>query len=232
LGSSLISAVVLIIGSYTFLPAMVDQAVAATLQQQFGLSERPEVRLQSSPSPNVLRGNFTGGRVVISGGEFGGVETERLSIDLDAFNVDLLRSFGSGRLVSEEPVSGDLRAEISEAEVSRIAGEQITEFPVGDVELSKDRVTVGSDVEVFGLGVPISVTGPVEMLENGELEFLPEGVEAFGVPVPEEITDRLLDDSDFKFTLEDMPFEMELEEVEVEDGYLVVYGEVEDVISG
>lgn len=232
IGSGLISAVFLVIGLYTFIPALVDQLVAGALRQQLGLSQTPTVRLQSDPAPAVLLGDFTGGRVVIEGGEFGGVEAERITIDLNPFELNLVQSLWSGRLMGEGEISGALRAELSEEEVAEVAREQVTQFPVGEVTLEGGRVTVGSDVEVFGLGVPITVEGEVELLESGELEFLPRRVEAFGVPVPEEITDRLLADSDFRFALEELPFEMELEEVGVEEGRLYVSGEVRDLLPG
>lgn len=228
-GTGVLSVVLLLVGSFTFLPALVDRTVSAALQRQHGLSEAPSVRLQSDPPTNVLRGVFTGGRIVITGGEFGGVQTERVTVELDPFRLDVLESVTSGRMVIQGAVSGEMQAELTEEEVSQIAREEVEEFEVTEVGLNPGRVTIGSDVEILGLGVPITVGGGLELIEGEqELEFLPREVEAFGVGVPQEITDQLLEDADFRFTLEELPFEMDLREVEVQDGRVVASGVVND----
>lgn len=223
-------AAVLVVGSYTFLPPLAGTLFGQGLQDQLGLSEAPEVSVRSEPPPTMLAGAFEEGRVELGEVDFGEVRPERVTIDLDPFDLDVLGSVRSGSLRSEAPLSGTMVLEISEQEISRVAG-QDAEVPIQGVELRPDRVIVSSGAELLGVAVPLSVVGRLRAHEEG-LAFGPERVRAFGVPVPEEISDQLLSEADFVYPLEDLPYGNEVTGVEVTDGTLVLTLDLERIPVG
>lgn len=188
----------LLIGTYTFLPPLLEGYVARNVQDRLGLAETPEVDLTSDPPPRMLLGEFSEGSVMLPPVAAGGVSPDEVAIDLDPFDVDVLASASSRGLRMEGPVTGGLRVELSEAEVNRIATSQVSSFPITGVDLREGSAFVGSEVSVFGLPVPVGVEGGVEV-QNGALVFMPSRVEAFGATLPEDLAAQLLGDTSFAY---------------------------------
>src|SRR5215218_4647093 len=91
--------VVFLIGPYTFLPSLLEYAVARDVQARLGAERQPDVRLESDPALEMLAGAFAGGHIVLEKTELGGVRTQRARIDPEAFDINLLRSMLRGHVV-------------------------------------------------------------------------------------------------------------------------------------
>ncbi len=130
--------VVLLIGPYTFLPSLVEYAVARDVQARLGVEKQPEVKLRSDPALEMLRGEFSGGRITLRNAELGGVRAQKTSIELDPFDVDVWATMKNGRVVDREPLSGDLSIEVSEEEVARLT-QNGSDVPVEGVEVDGGR---------------------------------------------------------------------------------------------
>ena len=219
-----------LIGAYTFLPPLLEASVAREVRDQFGLTETPDVRLESDPQPAMLVGDFSGGRVSLRGVELGGVRAESATVDLEPFDVDVSESLIRGEAVGEEPLSGGLRVRVSEAEISRLAGEE-ADTPVGGVELEAERMVVQSEVTVFGIEVPVSVAGSLD-LRDERLLFDPETLEAAGAPVPGEVSDQLLAEATFDHPLRGLPDGVRVTGARIEEANLVLTGEIERMPLG
>src|SRR5215210_8505295 len=141
--------VVFLIGPYTFLPALLEYAVATDLKNRLGIEKQPEVRLQSDPPLAMLEGEFSGGRIAMRNVDLGGVRAEKASIDLDPFDIDVWDTMKSGSVVAGEPLSGDLRIEVPEDEVARLV-QKNSPKPVTSVGVKKDGVVVGSVARILG----------------------------------------------------------------------------------
>ena len=226
----LLVAAVLLVGTYTFLPPMVEGAAAREIQRELDLETAPEVDLRSDPPPSMLFGRFSGGSVVLGGVDLDGVRAERVAVDLDPFEVDVPASLRAGSLRSEGPLSGELGTEVSEAEVSRLVRDG-ADVPVSGVRVEPGAVVVDSEVSVFGTAVPVSARGPVS-LRGGELVFEPRRVGAFGVPVPQGLANQFLSEVDFSYPLGELPYGAEVSEVRAESGRLVLLGRAERIPIG
>ncbi|MGI8909424.1 MAG: LmeA family phospholipid-binding protein [Rubrobacteraceae bacterium] len=227
---ALLAGAIALIGAYTFLPPILEAAVAGDVRDDLGLAETPGVMLESDPQPTMLAGKFSDGRVSIRDGELGGVRAESATVDLDPFDVDVLRSVRRGEVVGEEPLSGRLRVAVSEEEITHLAGEN-ADVPVSGIELERDRVIARSSVPMFGVEVPVSVAGSLD-LRDGSLVFEAGGLEAAGVPVPDELADQLLSGAGFAYPLEELPDGVTLTGAEVEEGRLILTGEAEGIPLG
>ena len=221
---------VLVIGPYTFLPSILEYAVARDVQSRLGLEKAPEVNLESDPPLRMLSGEFSGGRIVLEDADLGGVRAQGAAIDLDPFDVDVVESLGRGSVVAREPLSGGLRVELGEAEVSRLA-KRGADVPVRGVEVNETGVAVRSEAAFLGSTFPATATGDLR-LSGGNLVFEPRSLEAAGMPVPQELADRLLEGTGFEYPLDGLPYRSEITRVETAEGRLVLVGRVPRVPVG
>lgn len=228
---ALLLCAVVVIGVYTLLPSLLEVLVARNLRDGLGLVEAPEVNLVSDPAPSVLLGRFEEGEITLTNPELGGVRPDEVKIYLEPFDLDVPGSVASGRIESEGPLSGTLRAELSEEEVARLANSSDNlAAPVSNVRLEEGYLVVGSEVEALGGRVPVGVEGEVG-LRDGELLFEPRRLEVLGGDIPERLARGLLKGVDFAYPIE-LPFEGEVSRVEVHEERLVLTGEVSDLSAG
>jgi hypothetical protein len=226
----LLVAAAVLVGAQTFLLSFAERKVAESVQDRLGLEQRPGVELESSSPANVLAGEFSGGHISIEDAQFGGVRAESASIDLDPFDVSVLDSASSGVLRSEEPLSGTLRVGIPEEEVGRLARVG-ADVPVRGVDLSRDGVLVRSAAPVLGVEIPVSIRGTLHP-RGEELVFEPQRVEALGSALPEGLAEQALAGTDFAYPLGGLPYGAKISDVEVQEGSLVLSGEVERIQPG
>lgn len=229
LGSVAVLVLVAVLALYVLLPALLERLAADRLQEQLGLRSAPEVELRVEPPPSPP-GSFSGGRVSVRGGEFGGVRPSTTVMELGPFTLDLPASVAARAPRSEEPPSGTLRVELPEEEVARLVRRE-ADVPVRGVDLREGEVVVGSEARALGARVPLSVRGDLSF-RDGALRFEPRGLSAAGVPVPGELADRLLAEAGFEYVPEGLPYGAEVTGARVGEGRLVLDGEVERVPLG
>ena len=221
---------IFLIGPYTLLPSLIEYAVATDVQNRLGIEKRPEVELSSDPPLAMLKGEFSGGRVAMRNVDLGGVRAEKASIKLDPFDIDVWDTMKSGRVVDREPLSGALEIEVSEEEVANLARKN-SGMPVTDVSVRRDGVIIDSEASALGTQFPVSVQGDL-VVEDGELVFEPNALEAAGVPVPDELAEQLLSGADFGYPLDRLPYRTTIDAVETGEGKIVLDGRVPSIPLG
>lgn len=222
--------VVFLIGPYTFLPSLLEYAVARDVKARLGVEKQPDVELKSDPPIRMLAGEFSGGRIVMKNTDLGNVTATMARIDLDPFDIDVWATIRKGHMVDRDSLSGDLRVDVPEREVSRLA-KAGSEIPVRDVDVQRDGVVVRSEVSVLGVRFPVSIEGEPG-LRDGELIFEPQGLTAAGVKVSDELADRLLAGTSFQYPLDRLPYQSRITDVEAEDGRIVLSGRVPSIPLG
>jgi hypothetical protein len=223
--------VVFLIGPYTlFLPSLLEYAVARDVKARLGVEKQPHVELKSDSPLRMLAGEFSGGRIVLKNTDLGNVMTTRARIDLDPFDINVWATMRKGHVVDRDPRSGDVRVDVPESEVSRLAKAQ-SEIPINDVDVHQDGVVVGSEVSVLGRRFPASIEGDLG-LRDGELVFQPQGLTAAGVRVPDELADRLLAGTSIEYPLDRLPYQTTITSVEADEGRIILSGRVPSVPLG
>jgi hypothetical protein len=222
--------VVFLIGPYTFLPSLLEYAVARDVKARLGVEKQPDVELKSDPPIRMLAGEFSGGRIVMKNTDLGNVTATMARIDLDPFDIDVWATIRKGHMVDRDSLSGDLRVDVPEREVSRLA-KAGSEIPVQDVDVQRDGVVVRSEVSVLGVRFPVSIEGEPG-LRDGELVFEPHGLTAAGVKVSDELADRLLAGTSFEYPLDRLPYQSRITDVEAEDGRIILSGRVPSIPLG
>lgn len=215
---------------------LLESYVSRSIQEQIGLANAPEVNLESASNSNALRGRFEDGRVTLTDPELAnGVRPDEVTVNLEPFVPDVLGSVAGGRLRGEGPLSGTLRAELSEDEVARIAASGTSgssTMPVRGVEIEEGYIDVESEVEILGARVPVGLEGELSLQDGELLRFEPSRLEAFGEPLSKRLTQRLIGEAEFTYPVGELPFEGEISGIEMHEDVLVLTGEVEDLSVG
>jgi len=222
--------VIFLIGPYTFLPSLLEYAVARDVKARLGAEKQPDVELESDPPLRMLAGEFSGGRIVMKNSDLGNVTAKKTHIDLEPFDVNVWATIREGRVVDREPLSGDLRVDVTEAEVSRLvkAG---SEIPIMGVDVQDNGVLVRTEVSALGTRFPVSVEGD-PILRDGRLIFEPQGLTAAGIQVPDDLAAKLLAGTSFEYPLDRLPYQTRMTGVEAEDGQIVLSGRVPSIPLG
>jgi LmeA-like phospholipid-binding len=222
--------VIFLVGPYTFLPSLLEYAVARDVKSRLGAEEQPDVELKSDPPLRMLAGEFSGGRIVMKNTELGNVTAKKTRIDLEPFDVNVWATMREGRVVDREPLSGDLRVEVTEAEVSRLV-EAGSEIPIMGVDVQDDGVLVRTEVSALGTRFPVSVEG-APILRDGRLVFEPQGLTAAGIQVPDDLAAKLLAGTSFEYPLDRLPYQTRMTGVGAEDGRIILSGKVPSIPLG
>ena len=222
--------VVFLIGPYTFLPSLLEYAVARDVKARLGIEKQPGVKLKSDPPLRMLAGEFSDGRIVMKNTDLGDVTAKRARIDLEPFDINVWATVREGHVVDREPLSGSLQVEVPEAEVSRLARAG-SEIPVTGVDVQEGGVVVRSEVSVLGTRFPVSIEGEPG-LRDGKLIFEPQGLTAAGVQVPDDLADQVLAGTSFEYPLDRLPYQTTITGVEAEDGRIILSGRVPSIPLG
>jgi hypothetical protein len=222
--------IVFLVGPYTFLPSLLEYAVARDVKARLGAEKPPDVKLESDPPLRMLAGEFSGGRIIMKNTDLGNVNAERARINLDPFDINIWATMKSGRVVDRESLSGDLRVDLPEAEVSRLAKAE-SGIPTEGVEVQQDGIVIHSEFSALGTAFPASVEGEPSVRE-GELIFEPQSLTAAGVRVPDELAEKLLAGTSFEYPLDRLPYRTRITSVQTESGRLVLSGRVPSIPLG
>ncbi len=179
----------------------------------------------------MLTGKFSSGVVDLKYPRFGGVRPEKVTLNLDPFNVKVLKSLTNGAFETRKSLSGDLRVALSEKEVLRIAKKKAKSYPIDGLKLRKSGVTIQSSVSVFGFKFPVGVAGKLS-LRSGKLNFKPQQIDAAGTPLPKNLSRQLLSGVDFSYPLGKLPYGTKINKLRVMDKRLVLEGRMERIPSG
>jgi hypothetical protein len=221
---ALLVLVLIVLAPYSFLPSLLGSVLALALQSQLGLGSVPEVELASDPAPTMYAGSLSKALVSAEGVELRSVRAEKVIMDLDPFNVNLVESATSGVLSTEQPLSGKLSAELSEENTSRLA-QLVSAVPVQDVELEEDQIVLRMSL---GFGSPTAVRGRM-FLRDGTLVFEPQQIE--GAPAFAS-TEQLLALTRFEYPVSGLMYGAKVSGVEVRKDRLILSGEIQNIPLG
>jgi len=221
---ALLVLVLIVLAPYSFVPSLMESVLARALQNQLGLESVPEVELASDPAPTMYAGSLSKALVSAEGVELRSVRAEKVIMDLDPFNVNLVESATSGALSTEQPLSGKLSVELSEENTSRLA-QLVSAVPVQDVELEEDQIVLRMSL---GFGSPTAVRGRM-FLRDGTLVFEPQQIE--GAPAFAS-TEQLLALTRFEYPVSGLMYGAKVSGVEVRKDRLILSGEIQNIPLG
>ncbi|MGY1837754.1 MULTISPECIES: LmeA family phospholipid-binding protein [unclassified Modestobacter] len=203
--------------------AVAEDRVADQLVERGGLSGEPEVDITGFPFlTQAVAGRYDEVRIQLTAEELG--QPAGTSADV------VLRGV-------EVPLSDVLSGSVQEVPVERVDGtamlsyELLSEQLGGDTTLAPaaDGLQITRTVEVLGAQVPLSATGTLS-LDGQVLVVDVEEASAAGVEIPDFVVDRAADLLDFRYSVPELPFGLQLTDVDARDDGVQVQVEATDTV--
>ncbi|OMQ15917.1 hypothetical protein A7K94_0206160 [Modestobacter sp. VKM Ac-2676] len=206
--------------------AVAEDRVADQLVERGGLDGEPEVDITGFPFlTQAVAGRYDEVRIQLTAEELG--QPAGTSADVALRGVEV-------------PLSDVLSGSVQEIPVERVDGtamlsyELLSEQLGGDATLAPaaDGLQITRTVEVLGAQVPLSATGTLT-LDGQVLVVDVDEASAAGVELPAFVVDRAADLLDFRYSVPELPFGLELTAVDArDDGVQVRVAATDTVLRG
>ncbi len=195
--------------SYLVLPGLIESRLAASLQERYGLEEKPEVELSSGFPPELLLGHIDRIEVQIDQLEREGILLRDVRIDLKDVDVSV-PSLLQGDL-EREIEAASLRAEVPEESINDYLRENELGLEYGEIDVLPQNVAYRISEALLGLpasvGLDLRVSGP------RTIEVIPQEATVGGYALPSFFT-RSIASGGRTLTLSELPLGAELVSVE------------------
>ncbi|MGY1843451.1 LmeA family phospholipid-binding protein [Modestobacter sp. SYSU DS0875] len=204
--------------------AVAEDQVAGQLVERGGLSGEPEVDIAGFPFlTQAVAGRYEEVRIQAAAEELG--QPAGTSADVVLRGVEVPLSDVVSGSVQEIPVERvDGTATLSYALLSQQLGGDTTLRPAGG-----DRLEITRTLDVLGVEFPVTATGTVS-LDGQDLVVDVAEASAVGIDVPGAVVDRATDLLDFRYTVPELPFGLELTGVDPQDDGVRVRVEATDTV--
>ncbi|MGY1855316.1 LmeA family phospholipid-binding protein [Modestobacter sp. SYSU DS0290] len=204
--------------------AVAEDQVAGQLAERGGLSGEPEVDITGFPFlTQAVAGEYDRVRIQLTAEQLGQPAGTSAEVSLSGVQVPL-SDVVSGS-VQEIPVDRvDGTATLSYALLSQQLGGDTALRPAGG-----DRLEITRTLDVLGVEFPVSATGTVS-LDGQDLVVDVAQASAVGIDVPGFAVDRATDLLDFRYTVPELPFGLQLTGVDAQDDGVHVQVEANDTV--
>jgi len=205
-------------------PRLIARGLEMGLRRTLG--SNAEIRLDAYPSLRLLLGQFEELTVVTRGIDLGGLKAEEYTLAVEQITVNLrqllarreLRFVNQGRLT--------VQVIITEGELSNFLRDRIPALKDWRVQISADNAEAIGKIPLQNIDLDVRVRGKFQALGKEKVAFVPELVEVQGAELPSALVQTLLQDSELYIDLKAAPMPLELTEVKMESGRLVIRARV------
>ena len=207
-------------------PRLIARGLELGLRRTLGSDV--EIRLDAYPSLRLLLGQFEELSVVARGVDLGGLKAEEYALAAEQVTVNLrellarreLRFVNQGRLT--------VQVTVAEGELSNFLRDRLPALKDWRVQVNAGNAVAIGKIPLPNIDLDVRVHGKFQALGKDKIAFVPERVEVQGVELPAALVGALLQDGQFYIDLKAAPMPLELIDVKMEPGRLIVRARVFD----
>lgn len=207
-------------------PRLIARGLELGLRRTLGSDV--EIKLDAYPSLRLLLGHFEELSVVARGVNLGGLTVEEYTLAAEQVTVNLrellarreLRFVNQGRLT--------VQVTVAEGELSSFLREKMPALKDWRVQINAGNAVVIGKIPLQTIELDVRVHGKFQALGKEKIAFVPERAEVQGVELPAALVQALLQDAQFYIDLKAAPMPLELIDVKMEPGRLIVRARVLD----
>jgi len=207
-------------------PRLIARGLELGLRRTLGTDV--EIKLDAYPSLRLLLGHFEELSVVARGVNLGGLTVEEYTLAAEQVTVNLrellarreLRFVNQGRLT--------VQVTVAEGELSSFLREKMPALKDWRVQINAGNAVVIGKIPLQAFDLDVRVHGKFQALGKEKIAFVPERAEVQGVELPAALVQALLQDAQFYIDLKAAPMPLELIDVKMEPGRLIVRARVLD----
>lgn len=201
-------------------PYLIARGIELGYDRILGVSAA--VDLKAYPSLRLLLGRFDSLTIVTNDVPLGGLQAKEYRVTLEQVGVNMRRLLLNRELQFTK--RGDMRITIviSEAELTRYLWEQLPLLQGWQLLINPDEILVSGKAHVLNSQLDVRIKGMLAAVGGNKVHFAVASVELQGVAVPAELAAAAFFGSEFYIDLSEAPLPLELTEVRLEAGQLVL----------
>ena len=216
--------VALVVVAEVSAPYLIARGVEVGLNKTLGADVR--LRLQSYPSLRMLLGQFDHMSVVAKNVNLGGLTVSEYSLVAEEVDVNLRSLLGRRELEFNKQGNLEVQIVVDEGQLSAYLWENIPELKGWRVQVNQNSVTVVGQAPILSATMDVRLQGKFAPLDANKLAFIPERLELQNIALPQGIVDAVLHGAQFYIDLAAAPMPLELIDVKMEPGQLILRAKV------
>lgn len=225
----LILILVLAVGaSEVFLPAYYAEQVESGLRKQVSRVEDLDVKISTHPALLLLTGRIQHGSISAKKMRLQGAEVQDLQIEeVEASykNLVIVNTPEGAKAVAG--TNTFFRAKFREADLNQYLNRRFAGFEQLELDLKDDLATLALQVTLFNTKVSLRVAGNFQVVDQQMIRFIPKDLKLENVKIPSFLLNQLAKQIEFEIKLQEYPLPLDLQEIRVEEGSLLVLGGTE-----
>ncbi len=220
LGIALLVLVILVVAAGFAAPHLISRGIELGFDRILGVSAA--VDLEAYPSLRLLLGRFDSLTIVTNDVPLGGIVAREYRVALEHVSVNLRKLLFNQELEFIEPGEMYITIVISEAELTRYLWAQIPLLEGWQVLINPDELLVSGKADILNAQLDAEIRGGLSAVEGDKVHFEVRTVELQGISVPVALANLAFMGSEFYIDLSEAPVPLELSEVRLEAGQLVL----------
>lgn len=205
-------------------PYLIARGLEVGLNKTLGADVH--LRLKSYPSLRLLLGQFDRMSIVAKNVNLGGLAVSEYSFVAQEVDVNMRSLLGKRKLEFKKQGNMEVQVVVAEGELSAYLWENIPELKGWRVQINQGSVTVVGQAPILSATVDVRLQGKFVPLGADKLAFIPERLELQNIALPPGIVDAVLQGAQFYIDLAAAPMPLELLDVKMEPGQLILRAKV------
>lgn len=216
--------VVLVVVAELSAPYVIARGMEMGLNRTLGANVK--VRLTAYPSLRLLLGQFETVSVVARNVKLGGLQASEYALVAQQVDINMRELLARREIKFIEQGKLEVRVTINEGDLSKYLWEQLPALKGWRVQINDGAVVVWGQAPLLNATVELKVSGGFKALGTDKIAFVVDTIEVQGTQLPAALVDSALQGSQFYIDLKAAPMPLELIDVKMEPGKLVVRAKV------
>lgn len=211
--------IVIFLISEFFLPQFAVNKLRFLFEQETKSIDKLDINIASFPALKILTGRID--HVII--------KSEGLMLDnlyLKTFNIrycDILF-----RKNSFTGINTHLEAVISESAINDYIKTKYPELEDFHLQITPEQVLLQGSISFFEADINLKLSGNFVINEKQEIYFIPDDFQIENIQIPVDLLKNYIEKIDFSFSLEELDIPLDISEIKLMSGYLVISGGVSE----
>ena len=218
----------------TMLPAAAGRAVEYGFTALVGEGAETHVTLTTVPAAKLLTGRVDRAAVEVKNLRAGGLTIDDTTATLEDVRVDVVALVTRREVALNGARNLDVTFRLSEANLSKYLASRLRGISDLKITIAQGKAVAGGDAAIAGRTFSITLEGVFVVRGRSRVGLEATGASVAGVSIPKALIDQLVASSGWTADLVDfaaLPVPMEVREVRVEPGFVIVHATAAEVKS-
>ncbi len=214
-GLIIIIVLIIIIISQLFLPPFAADKLRDVLEQETDSIDKLEINIASFPALKILTGRVD--HVFIKSQ---GLQSNNLYIDsFDVSYRDIILQKGSFYGINTY-----LEAVISENAIDKYVSATYPELNDFQLNITPEQVLLEGSISVFDTSFNLKLSGNFIINDREDIYFVPDDFQVENIKIPISLLKSYIEKIDFSFNLEELGIPLDISEIQLMSGYIIIKG--------